>query len=369
MLYLTNDQKQMAMSLYREAFPEDSDSFIDYYQSEVLSRNEVLAEIAGDQVISMIHQNPYRIKMCDKNYNINYLVAVATAKEYRRQGYMRDLMERTLQDLYEKGQPFCYLQPANPAYYEPFDFAFVSNYEKNEYRDGNSCLILKVSPSELMTNIQLKDWIRAYLNQFEVANARDDAYFDRLSKELASENGYLQIIYKDNGSYIFNKDKESISNHTDTIDKEASEIVGIIAWWGLLSREVRFSYILPEFAKKCNTKKPYMMARLLDVAKAVEQVKLVDAINKPTLTVGVDLHDEILEQNNGWFVWEITKIGSSWKNANGIDVLNVPIIDISISLSSAEFIQYLFGYSIPSGFEEFAHLIKVYNKVLLDEVV
>ena len=51
----------------------------------------------------------------------NYIVAVATKKEYRHRGYMRILLKKALRDMADMGMPFVFLMPASESIYAPFD--------------------------------------------------------------------------------------------------------------------------------------------------------------------------------------------------------------------------------------------------------
>ena len=129
--YLNEKEKSLTKSLYKEAFFEDSDRFIDYYYSEKLKDNRILADIDDGIIKSMLMLNPYKISVLGKKYGLYYIVAVATGKRYRRQGCMRRLLNKALVDMNNLNLPFTYLIPANKDYYLPFDFAFVAG--KNEY--------------------------------------------------------------------------------------------------------------------------------------------------------------------------------------------------------------------------------------------
>ena len=77
--YLEFEEKQSTKNLYLEAFPEDKDTlFVDYYYREKIKDNEIIVEEDEGKIITMIHLNPYIMKICNSEYNIDYIVAVAT---------------------------------------------------------------------------------------------------------------------------------------------------------------------------------------------------------------------------------------------------------------------------------------------------
>ena len=73
----------------------------------------------------MVHMNPYEYSIFGKDYNIHYLVAIATEKEYRGKGHMTMLLNATIDYLKKLNEPFCYLVPEKNSiemYYNRFGF-------------------------------------------------------------------------------------------------------------------------------------------------------------------------------------------------------------------------------------------------------
>ena len=130
--YLEDHEKTRTKALYREAFPEDPDAFVEYYYSYVTRDNQMLVLEQDGELCSMLHLNPYRLSVGGEKTDAYYYVAVATKADYRHQGMMRKLLHRSLKDIHHKGHPFTYLMPANKAIYEPFDFRIVYRQEKVE---------------------------------------------------------------------------------------------------------------------------------------------------------------------------------------------------------------------------------------------
>ena len=66
--YLTEEERGLSRDLWEEAFPEDSRSFDDYYFSEKIKENRILALCRDEEGVSpasiesMIQLNPYEIQ-------------------------------------------------------------------------------------------------------------------------------------------------------------------------------------------------------------------------------------------------------------------------------------------------------------------
>ena len=123
--YLNSSEKNSCRSLWEEAFPEDSAPFTDYYMEEKTKDNKILVLRKNGRILSMLHRNPYEVYVRDRLWKCDYIVGVATAREGRRRGYMRRLMNRALSDMRAEGMPFCFLMPAAEEIYLPFGFTFI----------------------------------------------------------------------------------------------------------------------------------------------------------------------------------------------------------------------------------------------------
>lgn len=123
--YLPAGKKNESRALYRQVFSEDTEKFVDYYYSFKTRDNEILAIEEDEKIVSMLHLNPYQMIVNGYEVKSNYIVAVATQKEYRHRGYMRMLLEKALRDMSVRGMPFTFLMPASESIYAPFDFVWL----------------------------------------------------------------------------------------------------------------------------------------------------------------------------------------------------------------------------------------------------
>ena len=123
-------EHQASQSLYEEVFSEDSARFVEYYYTEKTKDNQIYVIEEDGKIRSMLHLNPYSLWVNGSRKDANYIVAVATQKEYRKRGYMASLLKKSLEDMYQAGEAFTFLMPASESIYLPFDFRTV--YEQKE---------------------------------------------------------------------------------------------------------------------------------------------------------------------------------------------------------------------------------------------
>lgn len=66
--------------LWEEIFPEDTKAFLDYYYYIKAAKNQIYVVEEDGRICSMLQLNPYRIRLEDKSFPSEYIVAVATQK-------------------------------------------------------------------------------------------------------------------------------------------------------------------------------------------------------------------------------------------------------------------------------------------------
>lgn len=205
-------EKKDTRALYEEVFTEDSRSFVDYYYSHKTRDNKVLTKTIDNQIVSMLHMNPYTLSVNGTEKCCYYLVAVATKEEYRHQGYMRELMEQAFQIAQEEDVPYLYLMPANPAIYEPFGFRFITDSERPQicvdleqwqqwkkqqsnavFVDGDSAENFPSELLERMTKFASK-WLK---QNYDIYTCPSKEYYKDLLEQAKSEHGGLCVLYDD----------------------------------------------------------------------------------------------------------------------------------------------------------------------------
>ena len=292
--YLDAEDKDETKHLWHMCFPEDSESFIEYYYKEKTKDNEILVKKDNGLLISMVQYNPYAVKLRGRLWKLDYLVGVATEESRRREGHFRDVFVKMLHDEEAAGKPITYLVPVNPAVYAPMGFTFIGNvasYElTEEAKQTLTRTVCQDTPEDCgRAAVYMEQWLGA---RYEMYTRRDAAYVSRLIKELASENGTLEFLEQD------------------------GRLVGLDAYWGWEVREHRLLYAEDAYTVKTG-EKPWNMARLTNIGALLAAFGLKKAEQqgeeKRMLTLGIRMNDPILEMNNGEFVWTIGENGSSRK--------------------------------------------------------
>lgn len=338
--YLSMEEKGRCRELWNEAFPEDSEAFCDYYFKEKMKDNQVLVCEEEKRIVAMLHRNPYRISMRETVRVCDYIVGVATAISERNKGHMRSLLFAMLRDMQEERMPFTFLMPARESLYLPYDFRFV--FDQPRWVLHYNPEINRIPCAYGALTEDLAEWQNAWLKrQYEVFAVRDAAYLERMRRELASEAGNCRLIY------------------------DGDWFAGMESEWGLHEREMRYLYTGERYRTLAG-KKPAIMARIVCMPEFVKEIRLSEECPKDEVRVEIAVNDLFVPQNQGAWIWTLTKKGSSMTQASRfIQKGKMPVFTI------AELTQWLFGYTVPEQVGElaFGKYIEPFHGVFLDEVV
>ncbi len=250
---LTQEEKADTRALYEEVFSEDSKGFVDYYYTEKTKDNRIYAVKEDGELRAMLHLNPYVLSVNGQEKEVDYIVAVATRKDFRRRGYMAALLNQSLKDMYREGRSFTFLMPAAESIYLPYDFRTVYEQQKRYYEEGADYPYPMKSVAEGDCT-ELSAAAERYLEEnFQVYVRRDEAYYRRLLKEYAGDGGCLMLGKRD----------------------------GEIA-------DCRI--FMPDGTEK---EKPKIMVRIVDVRRMLMSVRV-----KSLIGVCFHITDPVIEENN-----------------------------------------------------------------------
>ncbi len=185
--------------LWEEIFTEDTPEFLDYYYSVKTKENEIYVIEDGDEIVSMLHLNPYEMRIGNQIYQTHYIVAVATKESYRKRGLMRQMLNHAMQVMKDRGEPFTFLMPASEAIYKPFGFEYIYEQKQGKVK-GRPCtdtnLVMECAGETDCKAIA--DFANQMLKEYDVVTWRDATYYKTLLSELASEEGGMLLV-KRNG--------------------------------------------------------------------------------------------------------------------------------------------------------------------------
>ncbi|MBD5481710.1 MAG: GNAT family N-acetyltransferase [Lachnospiraceae bacterium] len=208
---LSGNEGLLTRALWERVFSEDTAEFLRYYFREKITdaRIHVLKDDNG-RVVSMVHANPYDVMMHGARRRAYYIVGVATSEPYRHRGCMAFLLQKAVCQAKSEGCPFVFLMPADAAIYEPFGFRYVGQHSvwarsahlkermtRNlpSVSDDADLRISAYSSSDAGALAAYAE--KTLAERYDTYCVHDEAYFERLSRELASENGGIYLLWRE----------------------------------------------------------------------------------------------------------------------------------------------------------------------------
>ena len=194
---LRQEEHIRTRKLWEEIFTEDTAEFLDYYYSVKTADNEIYVIEDQGEIVSMLHLNPYQMRIENQIYPTHYIVAVATNLQYRRRGLMAKLLHYVLQEMQDRGEPFTFLMPASEAIYKPFGFEFVYTQGSSLVAGKNhSGIAFSLAKEEDCKDIAV--FANECLQAYDVTTWRTENYYKAILAEQISENGGI-LLAKQNG--------------------------------------------------------------------------------------------------------------------------------------------------------------------------
>lgn len=200
----------------------DPKEFADYYFEDICRNNKILTAFYKGTAVGMLHLNPYRVSVCGKIMTCYYIVGVAVKEDMRRQGIMRIMLEKALEDMRAEGCAFTFLMPKRKEYYSGMGFNMICHTNILEYdipendrikeliennRSFGELRLLMLSGYDLhgldRLGAEINNLLAAKYNAFSV---RDREYLTRMVNEHLCQNGDVCVVYGEGLAGLFSYD-------------------------------------------------------------------------------------------------------------------------------------------------------------------
>lgn len=333
----------------------DTESFMKYYFNDKYKSENTVVALDEGKIISSLQLNQYKLLLNSKVYNTSYVVGVSTLPEGRGAGYMNKVMKFTLNELYKKGQLVSILMPIDYRLYRRFGYEHC--YDQIEYTINIDDLKnFKSSGKMIKSNLsQIDDLIqidRTFLNEVNGNVLKDEHYYENLFKEIQSEDGFL-YIHEGNEKdgyivYFLQEDKmfvrELFYKNIDALKSMLKFIYNhntqckIVTISTPTIDKIRFILDNP---KDSDIKiKPFMMGRVINVKKFIEDIDIEKDINS---SFNLLIEDKFIDENNGLFKISIQnkKVSVEQLDKKGAEK---PQEDFDIKLDINTLTQLSFSY-------------------------
>lgn len=210
---------KQAYELFDEVFDEDK-RFNEYFFKNIFDINNLLVCMKDNVIASMVQTIPYEIQKIGR---VTYIYGAATRPEYRNQGLMSKLLNKSFEIDKQKGFTGSILIPANESL---FEFYANFGYKKAFYKNIR---FYKNKPGKIMpVSIDSFGQINAvYEKAFSNAahTVRTKEYWQQQIKMFSELGGF---VFQNDDSYAFGwlNDKPEIQ---ELIGDHKDELAGTLA--------------------------------------------------------------------------------------------------------------------------------------------
>ncbi|WP_395760506.1 GNAT family N-acetyltransferase [Bacillus sp. 3G2] len=352
---LKEDKFKEALCLSEYAFQyKVEEERLQQQLTKMKESHEIYGIIEGEDLAAKLHLIPFQIYIGKENFKMGGVAGVATYPEYRRSGYVKELLQHSLQTMKKDGYTVSMLHPFAVSFYRKYGWELCANL-----------LVCQMTKSDLVMKKQVNGTVKRFNkeNHSEEVEKLYETFAKRFSGMLVrDEKWWLQAVYDDLTLAIYYDENKraagymlyKIENSKMTVEEfvplhnEARNgLWNFICQHDSMIKELEMTisenepllYTLQEPRVKAEIK-PYFMGRIVDVEQFLKQYEL----NWNNVQQEVILH--------------ITDSFAPWNNVSvrlanqEITIMKEETIDKGIKLDINALSTIMFGYKRPLELNE-----------------
>ncbi|WP_342714763.1 GNAT family N-acetyltransferase [Bacillus paramycoides] len=352
---LKEDKFREALRLSEYAFQyKVEEERLQQQLTKMKESHEIYGIMEGEDLAAKLHLIPFHIYIGKEKYKMGGVAGVATYPEYRRSGYVKELLQHSLQTMKKDGYTVSMLHPFAVSFYRKYGWELCANL-----------LVCHMTKSDLVMKKQVNGTVKRFNkeNHPEEVEKLYETFAARFSGMLVRDKKWwLQAVYDDLTLAIYYDENKTaagymlykIENNKMTVeefvplDNEARNgLWNFICQHDSMIKDLEMTvsenepllYTLKEPRVKAEIK-PYFMGRIVDVEQFFKQYEL----NWNNVQQELILH--------------ITDSFASWNNVSvrlanhKITIIKEETIDKGIRLDINALSTIMFGYKRPLQLNE-----------------
>ncbi|MCJ0849347.1 MULTISPECIES: GNAT family N-acetyltransferase [Bacillus] len=288
-IQLKEDKFREALRLSEYAFQYKVDEErLQQQLTKMKESHEVYGIMEGEDLAAKLHLIPFHIYIGKEKFKMGGVAGVATYPEYRRSGYVKELLQHSLQTMKKDGFTVSMLHPFAVTFYRKYGWELCANL-----------LVCHLTKSDLVMKKQVNGTVKRFNkeNHPEEVEKLYETFAERFSGMLVrNEKWWLQAVYEDLTLAIYYDENKTaagymlykIENYKMTVDEfvplhnEARNgLWNFICQHDSMIKELEMTvseneqllYTLQEPRVKTEIK-PYFMGRIVDVEQFLKQYEL-----------------------------------------------------------------------------------------------
>jgi predicted acetyltransferase len=285
-IQLQEDKFREALRLSEYAFQyKVNEERLQQQITRMKESHEIYGIMEGEDLAAKLHLIPFHIYIGKEIFKMGGVAGVATYPEYRRSGYVKELLQHSLQTMKKDGYTVSMLHPFAVSFYRKYGWELCANL-----------LVCHMTKSDLVMKKQVNGTVKRFNkeNHPEEVEKLYEIFAERFSGMLVREkNWWLQVVYDDLALAIYYDENKKaagymlykIENYKMTVEEfvplhnEARNgLWNFICQHDSMIKELEMTvsenepllYTLQEPRVKTEVK-PYFMGRIVDVEQFLKQ--------------------------------------------------------------------------------------------------
>ncbi|PEX81484.1 GNAT family N-acetyltransferase [Bacillus cereus] len=285
-IQLKEDKFREALRLSEYAFQYKADEErVQQQMTRMKESHEIYGIMEGEDLAAKLHLIPFHIYIGKEKFKMGGVAGVATYPEYRRSGYVKELLQHSLQTMKKAGYTVSMLHPFAVSFYRKYGWELCANR-----------LVCHMTKSDLIMKRQVNGTVKRFNkeNHPEEVEKIYETFAERFAGMLVrNEKWWLQAVYDDLTLAVYYDEHKTaagymlykIENYKMTVDEfvplhnEARNgLWNFICQHDSMIKELEMIvsekepllYTLQEPRVKTEMK-PYFMGRIVDVEQFFNQ--------------------------------------------------------------------------------------------------
>ncbi|AHA06242.1 MULTISPECIES: GNAT family N-acetyltransferase [Bacillus] len=285
-IQLQEDKFREALRLSEYAFQyKVNEEQLQQQITRMKESHEIYGIMEGEDLAAKLHLIPFHIYIGKETFKMGGVAGVATYPEYRRSGYVKELLQHSLQTMKKDGYTVSMLHPFSVSFYRKYGWELCADL-----------LVCHMTKSDLVMKKQVNGTVKRFNkeNHPEEVEKLYETFAERVSGMLVREkNWWLQVVYDDLALAIYYDENKTaagymlykIENYKMTVEEfvplhnEARNgLWNFICQHDSMIKELEMTvsenepllYTLQEPRVKTEVK-PYFMGRIVDVEQFLKQ--------------------------------------------------------------------------------------------------
>ncbi|MDM5155288.1 GNAT family N-acetyltransferase [Bacillus sp. DX1.1] len=205
-IQLTENQYREAIALSEYAFqykvPEDQ---LENRLTLMKEHHQLFGIMEGEQLAAKLHLLPLEINIGDETLKMGGIAGVATYPEYRRSGYVKELLKHGLETMKKDGYSVSMLHPFAVSFYRKYGWELFANR-----------LICSLTKTDLVVHKHVKGTVKRYNKDSHIEEI--EGLYEQFAKRFAgmlvrSRDWWIQSIYHDLTAAVYYNEENDLTGY------------------------------------------------------------------------------------------------------------------------------------------------------------